>query len=85
MSEPEPGCNLRRPILDVRYADLGRLPGHRRWARSCPACEDGILAVMRDRETFALVGYDCCLLCGQRVCYTDFDDMLALDAQGRRP
>jgi len=67
------GANIKTPILDVRHQDLKRVSDNSSFRSVCPACKKGILLVGRDQQTFELLEFDRCILCGQQVRYTDID------------
>ena len=73
-------CRYRnRAVMVVQHAAL------RRWSDSmfkseCPRCHYGLLPVARDSMTFQLLDLDRCVLCGQRVRYTDMDRYRRLEA-----
>jgi uncharacterized protein (DUF983 family) len=76
----KPPDNGRKPFLRVRHADLAVAsdePGA--LARLCPACKRGTLGVRRDAATMRIASVDQCLLCGQRVRYTDAADLREKD------
>jgi uncharacterized protein (DUF983 family) len=72
------GRNIRAPILDVAHADLAR-ERESAFTSVCPACHEGSLGMRRHAGTFRLEEWDCCALCGQRVRYTDIDDVRSRD------
>lgn len=63
------GINIEKPVMKVCRADLP-VADDGQYKRECPACKKGILPVRRD-ENGKLLNTDSCLLCGQRVEYTD--------------
>lgn len=68
---PKPN-NIQAPAIRVSHAELerwGEEPGD--FKSKCPSCPDGLLLVMRDQKTFALINVDRCVSCGQTVIYTD--------------
>lgn len=62
--------NLGSPTIEIPHMELERY-GDSRYKSICPACKVGLLLVYRDQKTFILQEYDRCVLCGQRVKYTD--------------
>lgn len=66
--------NINAPVLKVRYADLEPVRPDA-FKRECPVCTEGILAGKRDLETAKILPDDRCLLCGQRVEYTDIEEL----------
>lgn len=69
--KPKKPKKVEERILRVSHARLQRVSSESAFRSRCPACEKGILLVCRDQETFAIINTDCCVLCGQRVIYTD--------------
>jgi hypothetical protein len=67
----EVGCNVKKPILEVRHADLTRYSSESDFKSDCPACGEGILLVSRLIGKFLLSRYERCTLCGQAFWYTD--------------
>lgn len=63
--------NLRAEPLIVAHAKLVRLNDESAYKSRCPACPKGMLLVARHPESFELLNLDHCVLCGQRVVYTD--------------
>lgn len=68
------GMNSDKPILDVEHKKLIRV-GVSPYRSDCPVCKKGILPVTRHSKTYKLLEFDRCLLCGQRVRYTDIQEM----------
>jgi len=64
------GINVARKIEKVKHSDLTRMDNSQ-FRSICPFCREGILLVQRDPNTLQLVKEDHCLLCGQRVIYSD--------------
>lgn len=76
---PIVGSNINEPILQVNHFELNPLDERpNRWASECPKCS-GVLTVARDKDTFELLPFDRCVLCGQRVEYLDIEDMRRKD------
>jgi uncharacterized protein (DUF983 family) len=63
--------NTRAPAIRVCHAKLQRCSEGSDYRVRCPACANGILLVLRDQVTFALINVDRCVSCGQTVVYTD--------------
>jgi len=61
---------LRAPIILVEHASLRVFDPASAFKRLCPVCE-GLLLVWRRPPTFRLSRFDRCVLCAQRVWYTD--------------
>jgi hypothetical protein len=68
--------NIEKPVLRVAHASLTRsdISVFRSW---CPVCKEGVLLVTRDPRTLRLAAQDNCVLCGQRVEYTDIEALRA--------
>jgi len=69
--------NVDAPLLEVEHANLRRASDNSAYRSVCPACPEGILMVGRDQDTFQLLEYDRCIVCGQLIKYLDIDDMRA--------
>jgi len=67
----EVGCNVKKPIREVRHADLTRSSSESDYKSDCPVCGEGILLVSRPPQKFTLNRYERCTLCGQAFWYTD--------------
>lgn len=67
--------NIEEAIIEVEHAKLERYSEDSLFKSKCPVCDDGVLLLRRHPETFILVEYDACILCGQHVCYTDIDEL----------
>lgn len=75
--------NLTAPVMKVRHADLERVLVGRSgehvyteyFRRECPVCDEGILLLRRSIETGMILPEDSCCLCGQRVEFTDIDEL----------
>lgn len=74
----ETGWNKNEPVREVRHADLTRV-GDSAYRSECPACDEGILLVAREPNTFVLMELDHCIICAQRFRYTDIADMRSRD------
>ena len=66
-----PPKNVNAPAIRVSHTKLERWSEESDFKSKCPACEKGLLLVMRDQVTFALINVDRCVSCGQTVIYTD--------------
>jgi uncharacterized protein (DUF983 family) len=70
--EVEPCSKIDAEPMEVEHARLERWdPETSIYKSVCPVCRKGALLIPRDRETGALRREDRCILCGQRVIYTD--------------
>lgn len=69
--------NRKNPTIAVYWSQLRQptLRDEQSYKRDCPFCENGLLLVGRDRETFMLMEFDGCILCGQTVRYLDIEEM----------
>ena len=67
--------NIDKDSIEVEHKNLIRFNDDSMFRSNCPVCEDGILLVRRDNETFKLLAEDRCIACGQRVIYTDIDEL----------
>lgn len=76
------GENINKPVLSIDHHQLdpARHDSPNKWSSTCPACDQGILPVIRDQTTLVILEVDRCLLCGQEVKYTDIEDMRRKDA-----
>lgn len=63
--------NVHAPAIRVSHSQLARWGDESDFKSKCPACEKGLLLVMRDQTTFQLINVDRCVSCGQLVIYTD--------------
>jgi hypothetical protein len=68
------GKNIDSPVLEVEHCKLQSWDNSA-YKRECPACKKGLLLVSRERKTLRLLEEDHCVLCGQRVKYTDIQQM----------
>ena len=66
--------NAEAPELAVEHTRLTR-SGDSKYRSECPACKKGTLLVGRGAGTGRLMAHDRCILCGQRVRYTDIAGM----------
>jgi hypothetical protein len=69
-----PPINLNASPIEVRHADLLRVDDSKLKSH-CPACEQGILLVHQNQTTLELEAEDVCILCGQRIVYTDINTL----------
>lgn len=85
MSDKDPllAVNVNKPRLLVKHSELELLSNDSAYRCQCPACERGVLLMMRDPNTFMLLSVDRCLLCCQEVEYTDIPngELMALMPQ----
>lgn len=72
------GININKITMNVLHKNLKRVE-ESEWKRICPACNKGLLLVLRNLETFKLEKIDHCILCGQRVEYLDIEEMRQRD------
>ena len=75
MNEKLAASNVYNNPITVVHADLERANDESIFRSVCPVCEEGLLMVGRDQSTFKLVAEDNCILCGQKVVYSDIDDL----------
>lgn len=68
------GININKPEISVKHLELEIFDKSSIYKRICPVCNIGILPVTRDWDTLEVKPNDMCLLCGQKVFYTDFDE-----------
>ncbi len=68
-------ANINAPILRIPHKKLKRSSNLSVYRSICPACNIGLLFVGRDPKTHILQEHDYCVLCGQRVIYTDIEDL----------
>ncbi len=68
---PKPNNVRAKPLQRVSHATLTRWCDESDYRSKCPACDEGILLVLRDQVTHALINVDRCVGCGQTVIYTD--------------
>lgn len=74
----KPGCNAAAPVLHLAHgAQQPVFPGQ--WSVACPVCDEGRLSVHRSSRNLKLLAPDVCLLCGQRVAWTDIAVMRERD------
>lgn len=62
--------NLNSPVLNVKHSELKRFDSGG-YKSKCPVCSNGILLIVRDKQTFKMIRQDRCVSCGQKVFYTD--------------
>lgn len=63
--------NYDKPPRKLSHASLTRVGDESPFRSKCPVCPNGVLLVQRDQKSFALQNLDSCVVCGQRVIYTD--------------
>ena len=68
------GVNINKEPMIVKHSELYR-EGDSMFRSACPVCNEGFLLVRRDQDTFELLAEDNCILCGQRVIYSDIGDI----------
>jgi DNA-directed RNA polymerase subunit RPC12/RpoP len=68
------GINIQSPIMQIKHADIKRAEDDSQYKSVCPQCNEGVLMMLRNPETFKLRNIDNCFLCGQRFEYTDILD-----------
>jgi hypothetical protein len=66
--------NITKSPINVKHKDLKRY-GDSRFKSKCPECDEGMLLVYRDPQTFKLLANDICIFCGQKFIYTDIDEL----------
>jgi len=66
------GINIRNPIINVKHQELNRT-GENLYESVCPVCKAGILLIKQNRSSLRFSRHDSCILCGQRVYYTDLE------------
>lgn len=71
----EYGKNIGEPIMDVNHLDLVPISVDSAFKKHCPACDNGILLMRRNEETFELEELDCCIVCGQAIRYLDIEEL----------
>jgi len=65
-------ANYQKPSIRVTHATLEQRDDEEGpFRRKCPVCPDGLLLVGRDQKTLRILATDHCIVCGQRVEYTD--------------
>ena len=62
--------NIHKEPITIKHADLERYSDSP-YKSICPVCNEGLLLVSRNRETFQIESNDMCILCGQHVIYED--------------
>jgi predicted RNA-binding Zn-ribbon protein involved in translation (DUF1610 family) len=82
MSKPD---NSHKKPLRLSHTTLKRASEDSAFRSKCPACLDGVLLVMRDSKSHALINVDTCTSCGQRIIYKDtfINDEPVVDISGR--
>ena len=71
-NEEEALLNFKKEPLHVKHSEL-KISGDSFFRSFCPECNDGLLLVKRDLETFTLSAEDNCTLCARRFIYDDID------------
>lgn len=62
--------NIHKEPIKVQYSLLKRWDEDSNHKSICPIC-GGLLPMKRDHNTFLLLNYDRCVMCGQSVIYID--------------
>jgi hypothetical protein len=70
-TESSAGANLAAAPICVDHASLEKMSENSCFLVACPKCQQGLLLVRRNLETWQLQRTDMCTLCGQRFVYTD--------------
>ncbi len=65
--------NINNPIKIIKYMNLKRYSNESIYKSICPECEEGILFMQRDVNTFKIIDQDRCTLCGQSFRYEDIE------------
>jgi DNA-directed RNA polymerase subunit RPC12/RpoP len=63
------GGNFQNTPIKIKHAELKRMHNSK-YKSECPACEKGILLMMRNKDS-TLSSKDNCTACGQPFIYTD--------------
>lgn len=74
-----PVININAPIINRAHKDMERFCEESLFRIKCPMCKKGLLLVGRSQRTQELLEYDNCVMCGQRVRYTDIKDLQNFD------
>lgn len=72
--KPMGNLNINKEPVKVRHSHLKRVDKSSLYKSECPVCNEGVLLVHRD-DDMNLSENDICILCGQRVVYTDIDEL----------
>ena len=67
--------HIDSPVLKISHSNLMPIDDGA-YKRACPVCEDGVLLVNRNPETFEIEKYDRCVVCGQLVEYLDYKKLV---------
>ena len=76
MNKEIAGSNLYKEPITVEHADLERATDESIFRSICPVCKEGLLMVSRSQRTLELRATDHCILCGQRVVYSDIKELI---------
>lgn len=68
-------ANINASVINIAHKDMERYCEESIFRIICPVCKVGLLLVGRNQKTFELLEYDNCVLCGQKVRYTDIEDL----------
>lgn len=71
--------NIDADIVEVKHTELRRWSDSSLFKSHCPVCNDGILLVRRDQDTFELLDHDRCVSCGQLVRYLDIERLRKME------
>jgi len=75
--------NIDKPVLKIPHSELVRDSEYSKFKSKCPKCEDGLLLVARVNGFGKLSEKDNCVGCGQKIIYTDIQNLRAYDALDR--
>ena len=70
--------NIKLEPIQVRHQDLIRV-NDSVFRSKCTSCEEGVLFMQRDMNTFKLQTNDMCSWCGRRFVYTDIKESISLE------
>jgi hypothetical protein len=71
-TEVETGSHIHSPVIAIHHAALKKLdPEESPFRVCCPVCNQGIMLVTRNQNTFRLTRADRCTMCGQVFWYLD--------------
>jgi hypothetical protein len=76
MNKEIAGSNLYKEPITVVHADMEKVTEESIFRSFCPVCKEGLLMVGRDQRTLKLRATDNCILCGQRVVYSDIKELI---------
>lgn len=75
VTKPVEATNIDKKPITVKHAELQRSDDNSSFRSDCPVCNDGVLLVGRDNNTFELLAEDNCILCGQKFIYSDIEEL----------